>query len=97
MIAGLADVEHGIEVGSLSAAGEYGAYAPFEGCYFGCHGIVGWILQACVEIAFFLQVEEHGHFLGVIILESGALDDGEHAGVTVLGLPSCLHTKCGCL
>ncbi len=95
VVAGLADVEHGIEVGSLTAAGEHASHASFEGGDFLCHGIVGGILQTCIEIALFLQVEELCHFVGVIILESGALDDGHLYGLAILGFVSGLHAKGG--
>ncbi len=93
VVASLTDVEQGIEIGCLSGRGEHSPYSTLEGCYLAGHGIVGGVLKTGVEVAFLLQVEEVGHFLGVIILKSGALDDGEHAWVAILGLPACLYAK----
>ena len=95
VVASLADVEQSIEVGSLSAGREHSAHTPFESSNLAGHSIVGGILQAGVEIAFFLQIEEVGHLLGVIILERGALIDGEHACLSVFRFPASLHAKRG--
>ena len=91
VVASLTDVEDGVEVGSLSAGGEHSAHATFKCRNLTCHGIVGGVLQTGVEIAFLLQVEEHGHLLRIIIFERRTLNNGQHAGVAVLGLPSCLY------
>ena len=95
MVASLADVEHGVEVGSLTRGGQYGAYTAFEGCNLGGYSIVGGVLQTGVEVAFLLQVEEVGHLLGIVILERGALVDGEHTRLAILGLPACLYAERG--
>ena len=95
MVAGLTDVEDGIEIGSLSAAGEHCAHTALERGNLAGHGIVGGVLQTGIEIAFLLQVEEHGHLLRIIIFERRTLNNGQHAGVAVLGLPSCLYAKGG--
>ena len=50
-------------------------------------------MQTGVEIALVLEVEEARHLLAVVILESGALVDGEHAWLTLFGLPASLHTE----
>ena len=93
MVACLADVEHGVEVGGLSAAGQHGPHAPFELRNLLGHHIVGGVLQARVEIAFLLEVEEHGHLLRVVIFERGALDDGWLDGFAILSLVASVHTE----
>ena len=95
MVASLADVEDGVEVGSLSAGGEHRPYSTLEGSNLRSHSVVGGVLQTGIEIALFLQVEEIGHFLGVIILKRGALIDGEHACFAVFRLPATLYTERG--
>ena len=54
MIAGHADVEHGIEVCRLSARGEHAAHAAFELCDFPRHSVVSGVLQSCIEVSLFL-------------------------------------------
>ena len=93
MVACLADVEHGIEVGGLSAAGQHGPHAPFELRNLLGHHVVGGVLQSGVEIAFLLEVEEHGHLLRVIIFECSALDDGRFDGFAILSLVASVHTE----
>ena len=91
----LADVEHGVEVGGLSAGSEHGTHASFKGCYLLCHGVVGGVGQTGVEVARFLQVEELCHLLGVIIFESGTLINRWLNGLSVLWLPSSADAE-GC-
>ena len=91
MVTCLADVENSIEISSLTTGGQYGTNAAFEGCNLGGNSVIGRVLQTCVEIAFFLQVEEVCHFFRVVILESCTLNDGKHARITILRLPSCLN------
>ena len=93
MVASLTDVEHGIEVGSLSAAGQHTAYTAFQRSNLCRHSVVGGVLQTGIEISLFLQVEELGHLVRVVILESGALDDRQLDGFAVFGFVACLHTE----
>ena len=95
MVARAADVEQGVEVGGLSAAGEHGAHTALQGSNLAGHGVVGRVLQTGIEIALLLQVEEVGHFFGVVILESGALIDGQHPCLSIFWLPSSLNAE-GC-
>ena len=95
VVASLTDVEHGKEVGCLSTTGEHGPHSTFQRGNLSGHSIVGGVLQTRVEVTFLLQVEEVGHFLCVIILERGALVDGEHARFAILRLPARLHAQ-GC-
>ena len=91
MVTCLADVENSIEISSLTTGGQHGTNAAFEGCNLGGNSVIGGVLQTRVEIAFLFQVEEVSHLLCVVILESGTLDDGKHARITILRLPSCLN------
>ena len=95
VVAGLTNIEHGIEVGSLSARREHGPHPTFERSNLSGHGIVGGILQTRIEIALLFQIEKVGHLFCIIILERGALHNGQHARLSVLGLPPCLHAQCG--
>ena len=91
VVTSLTDIEEGIEICSLTTGGQYGSDTAFEGCNLGGNSVIGRVLQTCVEIAFFLQVEEVCHFFCVVILESCTLNDGKHARITILRLPSCLN------
>ena len=95
MVAGLADIEHGVETGGLSAGGEHGGYTAFELSNLGGYGIVGGVLQTGVEIPAVLEVEQTRHLFAVVVFEGGALVDGEHTGLAFLGLPAGLHAKGG--
>ena len=95
MVACLADVEQGIEIGGLTAGGEHATHTAFKGGYLGCYCVVGGILKAGVEIAFFFQVKQLGHLVRVVILKGGALDDGQLNGFSVLGLVSCMDAEGG--
>ena len=90
MVARGAEIEDGVEIGSLSGGGEVRADSPFELGYLGGHGIVGGVGEAGVEIPVLLKVEEPGHLLGSGIFESSALIDREHTGFSVAGFPSPL-------
>ena len=93
MVATLTDVEHGVEVGRLSRRGEHACHATLEGCNLGRYGIVRGVLQAGIEIAAVLKVEEAGHLLAVVVLECGALINGQHARLALLGCPALLHAE----
>ena len=93
MVAGLADVEYGIEIGSLPGGSQYGAYATFQSSDLGCDSIVCRVLQAGVEISAFFEVEEFGHLFAGVILECRALIDRQDARFSFFRLPSSLHTE----
>ena len=83
MISEGGDVEQGEEVGRLTGGGEHGGGAALQGADLGRHIVVGGILQAGIEIAAGLQVEELAHILGRGVFEGGGLDDGDLAGFAV--------------
>ena len=89
----LADIEDGIEVGGLTTGSEHSTNAAFECGNLGCYGIIGGILQTSIKIAFFLQVKQFCHLVGVIVLERCRLDDGQLYGFSVLGLVAGLHAE----
>ena len=93
MVATLADVEHGVEVGRLARRGQHACHTAFEGCYLGSYGIIRRVLQAGVEVAAVFEVEEAGHLLAIIVFEGCALIDGQHARLTLFRLPALLYTE----
>ena len=93
MVAGFADVEECIEVGSLTARCQHSAYASFQGGNLLGHRIVGGILQTGVEIAFFLEVKQLCHLVRVVVLKRGRLDDRQLYRFSVLGLVACLYAE----
>ena len=95
MVAGLADIEHCIEIGSLSARRERSGHTAFECRNLLSHSIVGRILQTGIEISFFLQVEEHSHLFGIVVFERSALYYRWQHRFAVLRLPPCLNTERG--
>ncbi len=95
MAASLTDIKHGIEVGCLSATGQYRPCSTFELCNLLGHSIVGRILQTGIEIALFLQIEEHRHFFRVIIFKGSTLDDWQLNRFTVFRFIASLYTDRG--
>lgn len=93
VVARLADVEHGEEVRRLTGTREHRSDTAFHGRNLGCHGVVGRVLQARVEVAAGLQVEQVGHRVAGLVLESGALVDGEDARFAVFRLPTALYAQ----
>ena len=85
VIAAGADIEHGVEIGSLTGTGEHGGAAALQSRDFGGHHVAGGVLKPGVEVAFRLQVKELAHLLGGGIFEGRALHDGHLPGFTVAG------------
>ena len=85
MVPTAGDVEDGVEVGRLSGGQEHGRGAPLQGADLGRHHVVGGVLQAGVEVAAGLQVEQLAHLLAGLIAEGGGLDDGDVPGLPVAG------------
>ena len=71
MVASLTDIEDGIEVGSLSAAGQHSPHATLQRGNLGGDGVVGGILQTGIEVALLLQVEELRHLVGIVVFKGG--------------------------
>ena len=79
------DVEYGVEVGRLAGGGEHGRRSSLQGGDLGRHGVAGGVLEAAVEVALGLQVEELPHVFAGIIFEGSGLDDGDLPGLPVAG------------
>ena len=93
VVARLADVEHGVEVGSLSARCQNGAHATFELSDFLSHGVVCRVLESGIEISLLLQVEEHRHLFRVVVFECSTLIDRNFYRLSVLWLIASLHAE----
>ena len=93
MVAAAGNIEHGIEIGCLTGAGEHGSAAAFHGCDLGGYHIAGRILQPGVEIAGGFQVKKFTHVLGGCVFKSGTLNDGNLTGLTVAGIVACLNSQ----
>src|SRR5699024_9909926 len=91
VVPALADVEQGQAVGGLPAGGQHGGGATVQGGDLAGHGVAGGVLQAGVEVAVGLQVEQLAHVLAGVVLEGGGLDDGDLAGLAVAGGVAALH------
>ncbi len=78
-----ADVEQGVKIGGLAAAGEHARRSSLQLCDFGCHIIIGGILETGVEIAAGLQVKKFSHVLAGIIFKRGALNNRNLTGLSV--------------
>ena len=97
MVTSLANVKHGIEVCSLTAARQHSSHTSFKLGNLLCHNIIGWVLQTSVEIALLFQVEEHGHLLRVVILKRGALNNRRLYRLTVFSLIASVNTDGSCM
>ena len=91
MVARLAEVEDGEKRGRLAGGGDQRADAAFERGDLVLDAFEGGVAQARVEMAGNFQVEELAEVVGGVVLEGGALEDGQHARLAVLGLPAGLH------
>ena len=91
MVAFVADVEQGEEVGCLTGGGEHGSGAAFHFADLGGHGVVRGVLQARVEIPRLGKVEESAHLLARRVFERRRLDDRRCARFAVVRLVAALH------
>ena len=94
MVTSLTDVEHSIEVGSLSRRREHTAHTTFKRIDFSSHRIIRRILQASIEITLVLKVEQASHRLTRLILECRTLYNRKHTAFPVLWRPASLHAQC---
>ena len=91
MVACLADVEDGVEVGCLTAGGQHGTHTAFQGGYLAGHRIVRGVGQSGIEITLVFEVEEACHLLACLVAECGTLVDGQLLWFALFGFPSTLY------
>ena len=84
MVASLADIENGIEIGCLTRRCEHRCHAAFECGNLCCHCIVGGVLQTGVEISRLFEVEQAAHLLATLIFECSALIYWKYTGFAIL-------------
>ena len=93
VVACLADVEHSVEVGSLTTGSQHCAHATLKLSNLLCHSIISWVLESGIEISLFLQIEEHRHLLRVVIFKCSTLIDWHLNWFAVLWLIASLHAE----
>ena len=93
VVARVADVEQGKEVGCLAGTGQHTGGAALQFGNLGGDGIAGGVLQAGIKITAGLQVKQFAHIVGAIIFESGALHNGNLAGFAVAGGIAALYAQ----
>ena len=93
MVACLTYIKYGIEISGLARRSEHGSHSTFQCGNLLCHGVIRGVLQSRIEIALFLQVEEHGHFFGVVIFKCCTLNDRKLTRLTILGFPTTMNTQ----
>ena len=91
VVACLAEIEQRKEVGRLTAGRQHGGGAAFQLADLFRHHVAGGVLQAGVEVAVGLEVEQLAHVLAGSVLERSGLDDGDLAGFAVAGGVAALH------
>ena len=91
MVAAAGDIEHRVEVRSLTGGGQHAGGAAFQRRDLCRDGVIGRVLQARVEIAARLQVKKLGHLVAGGIFEGGGLDDGDLPGLAVSGRVARLY------
>ena len=69
VVACLTDIENGIEVGSLAGRGQHSTHTTFQCCDFCGDGVIGGVLQACIEISRIFQIEQTRHLFAGVILD----------------------------
>ncbi len=84
-------VENGIEVGSLAGRGQHSTHTTFQCCDFCGDGIIGGVLQACIEISRIFQIEQTRHLFAGVILECGTLINRQNARFAFFRSPACLY------
>ena len=85
MIAAGGDIEHGVEVGRLTGGGQHGGSTALQSANLGRNMVAGGILQTGVEVAAGLQIKQLAHSLAGLVAEGGRLNDGDVAGLAVVG------------
>ena len=95
MVSRRTEVQDGVKVRCLSRRGEHRGDTSFERGDFGRYRIVGRILQTCIEVAAFFEVEQAGHLVARFVFERGALVDRKHARLPFFRRPARLYAQRG--
>ena len=93
MIARLANVEYGIEIGSLSTGSQHSSHTSFESGNLGGYSVVRRILQTGIKVTAVFKIEQAGHLLTGFVFKSSTLIDGQHARLALFRSPSCLYAQ----
>ena len=93
VVAALADVEEREERGRLARGRQHGRRAALQLADLLRDRVVGGVLQAGVEVAVLLKVEQAPHVLRGVVLEGGGLHDGQLPGLAVPGNVAALHAR----
>ena len=91
MVARADDVEDRKEDRRHPGARQHGGCAALKRGDARRDGVVRRVLQAGIEIAARLQIEELAHLGAALVFEGGALNDGDLAGFAVFGAVACLY------
>ena len=89
----LAQVQDGAENGSLAAGGQHGTHTTLQGGNLLFHRIAGGVCKAGIH-EFRGHVEQVCDMLGGVKAVGGALHDGNHPGLPVLGCIACVEAFC---
>ena len=87
----LRDIEHGEEIGRLAGRRQHGSGAALELGDLRRHRVVGGVLQARVEIARLLKIEQLAHMLARVVLPRRVLIDGNLARLGIARAIAALH------
>ena len=93
VVAGLTDVEDGVEVGGLTRGGQHSPHTAFQCGNLRCYRIVRRVLQAGIEIALLFEVKQLRHLVRVVVLEGCRLDDRQLYRFSVFGLIPCMYAE----
>jgi hypothetical protein len=93
VVAAVAEVQDRDERGGLAGGGHQGADAALEGGQLLFRGFGRGVAEARVEVAGRFEVEEVSDVFAAVVLERGALEDGQHARLAVFRLPAFLDAK----
>ena len=94
VIAAGGDIEHGVEIGCLTGAGEHGGSTAFQGGYFFSHRVAGGIGKTGIEITLGFQIEQLAHILGGGVFEGGTLNNGDLPGFAAGRAVAGLNAQC---
>ena len=68
------NVKDGVKGSRLTGGGQHGRGSPLQGADLGRHVVIRGVLEAGVEVAALLQVEEGSHLLAGGVAEGGGLE-----------------------